>query len=244
MNTKIISWNVNGIRSIIRKELWYPFVNTELPDIICLQEVRASGDQFKLSGEFNNDYPYQYFNNHSTKKGYSGTAIFSKIQPINVTVPEFDVEGRVQVAEFNNYFLVNVYVPNSGTRFEYRTNTWDHLFREYLIGLTKPPIICGDFNVAKDSIDIYNPKIKNKAGVMPEERENFKELLKIFVDSFRQKNPKTIKFSWWSNMFKSRSKNNGWRIDYFLVDKSINFMDADILDHIQGSDHAPVMLLI
>lgn len=241
---KIISWNVNGIRSILRKDLWYPFVKEITPDIICLQEVRADQTQFTFLENFNTEYKYQFYNNHSSKKGYSGTAILSKLDPIKCWVPEFDKEGRVIVAEYENYYLINVYVPNSGSRFDYRVKVWDILFREYLITLKKELIICGDFNIANKPIDIYNPKIKNVAGVTLEERENFKELLKLFVDSFREKNPKTIKFSWWSNMHQSRLKNNGWRIDYFLVSKGLILQEADILDHITGSDHAPIVLVI
>ena len=243
--TKIISWNVNGIRSVIRKDLWYPFVNDNEPDIICLQEVRASKDQFSFNSDFNEKYQYQTFHCHQTKKGYSGTAILSKIEPIKTIFPEFDTEGRVIVAEFDDYYLVNVYVPNGGSRFEYRVNEWDNVFRDYLKTLTqKKVIVCGDFNVAHKTIDIHNPKIKNIAGVTAEERSNFNKLLEIFVDSFRKKNPETIKFSWWSNMHQSRSKNHGWRIDYFLVSKDLVFLETDILDQIMGSDHCPILLIV
>jgi len=244
--TKIISWNVNGIRSVLRKDLWYPFVTEHDPDIICLQEVRAAKNQFKFNEEFNAKYPYSYFHTHQTKKGYSGTAILSKTEPMKTFSPSFDTEGRVIVAEYSEYFLVNVYVPNAGSRFDYRVKEWDQMFRNFLLNDldTKKIIICGDFNIAKDPIDIYNPKIKNVAGVTKEERENFGILLKSFVDSFRKKNPETIKFSWWSNMYSSRSKNNGWRIDYFLTSPDLEFQESDVLDSVMGSDHAPVMLII
>jgi exodeoxyribonuclease-3 len=242
--TKIISWNVNGIRSLLRKDLWYPFVNRCCPDIICLQEVRADQTQFDFSDEFNTKYRYQTFNKHFVKKGYSGTAILSKIEPIKTWTPEFDKEGRIIVAEYNDYMLVCVYVPNAGSRFEYRVNEWDILFRNFVSTFEKPVIICGDFNVAVEKIDIYNPKIKNVAGVTIMEKYNFGKLLETFVDSYRKKNPETIKFSWWSNMYKSRSKNHGWRIDYFLVSNSLTFHEADILDSVMGSDHAPVLLVI
>lgn len=241
---KIISWNVNGIRSIMRKDLWYPFVESETPDIICLQEVRASKDQINFNETFNKEYPFQFHNVHKTKKGYSGTSILSKTEPIKTWSPEFDTEGRVLVAEYADFVLICVYVPNSGSRFDYRVKEWDVLFLSFLQSFSKKLIIGGDFNIAKDSIDIYNPKIKNVAGVTPEERENFSKLLEIFVDSFRKKNPQTVKFSWWSNMHQARSKNNGWRIDYFLVSSEIDFKNADILTHIMGSDHAPVVLVL
>ena len=244
--TKIISWNVNGLRSILRKDLWYPFVNDHIPDIICLQEVRASKDQFSFHNQFDKEYPYQHFHTHETKKGYSGTAILSKIKPIKTWSPDFDNEGRVIASEYSEYFLVNVYVPNAGSRFNYRIHEWDQLFRNFLLNdlNNKKIIVCGDFNVVHKNIDIYNPKIKNTAGVTKEERENFGILLDLFVDSFRIKNPQMIKYSWWSNMHNSRSKNNGWRIDYFLVSPDLEFQDADILDSVMGSDHAPVMLNI
>jgi exodeoxyribonuclease-3 len=244
--TKIISWNVNGIRSLLRKDLWYPFVTEHDPDIICLQEVRAANNQFGFSKEFIEKYSYSHFHTHETKKGYSGTGIISKIAPIKIFSPFFDTEGRVLVAEYPDYFLINVYVPNAGSRFEYRVKEWDQLFRNFLLNdlNNKKIIVCGDFNIAKDPIDIYNPKIKNVAGVTPQEKENFGILLESFVDSFRKKNPKTIKFSWWSNMYSARSKNNGWRIDYFLVSPELEFQDADILDSVMGSDHAPIMLII
>ena len=164
---KIISWNLNGIRSVIKKELFFSFINKELPDIICLQEVRATYRQFSFSDEFNEKYQYQIFNDHQTKKGYSGTAIFSKIEPMNIIRPDFDTEGRVIIAEFQDYFLVCVYVPNGGSRFDYRIKEWDIIFREYLKTLvSKKIIICGDFNVAHNSVDIHNPKIKNVDGVI------------------------------------------------------------------------------
>lgn len=243
---KIISWNVNGIRSILKKDLFYPLVKDENPDIICLQEVRATGPQYQLNTQFRSEYPYRYTNESTTKKGYSGTAVFSKIKPIDEIEVSFnDQEGRVIALEFEEFFLVTVYVPNSGSQFDYRINTFDHDFRNFLeiLDSNKSVIVCGDFNIAHQSIDIYNPKIKNVAGVTPEEKENFGKLLTFLNDSFRIKNPSTKKFSWWSNFYKARSKNNGWRIDYFLVSKNINEARyrSDILSEHQGSDHAPCL---
>uniref|UniRef100_A0A6C0I7Y0 Endonuclease/exonuclease/phosphatase domain-containing protein n=1 Tax=viral metagenome TaxID=1070528 RepID=A0A6C0I7Y0_9ZZZZ len=240
---KIISWNVNGIRSVLRKELWYPFVNEHRPDIICLQEVRATPEQFTFSGDFQNEYPYRYYNNPQLKKGYSGTAILSKIEPMSIDRPNIDNEGRVITAEFEDYYLVCVYVPNAGSRFNYRVNEWDHSFREYLFGLDKKLIICGDFNVACQDIDIYNPNIRDTAGVTLEERFNFNQLLERFVDSFRLRNPELVKYTWWSNLGNCRSTNRGWRIDYFLVSKNVDFTEADILENVQGSDHCPIILI-
>lgn len=236
---------MNGIRSVLKKDLLYPFINKECPDIICLQETRANPSQVKLSDSFEKDYPFRFWNNHFQKKGYSGTAIFSKIKPIEVTYPDFDNQGRIICAEFENYFLITVYVPNSGSQFDYRVNNWDSAFLEYLKTFTKELIICGDFNVISDKkLDIYNPKIKDSAGTSKEEMKNFGLFLEHFVDSFRIKNPQQVKFSWWSNMYKAREKNNGWRIDYFLISKNLKFEESDILDQVMGSDHAPIQLII
>ena len=251
---KIISWNVNGIRSITKKNVFYSFIENTKPDIICLQEVRATPDQIILQDSFIKEYPFQIWNNPHIKKGYSGTAIFSKIKPKKIFkgigIEEHDQEGRVLTLEFNEYFLVNVYVPNSKTdlsRLSYRINEWDVSFRDYVMNLEliKPTIVTGDFNsIHNDQIDIHNPKIKNAAGATLEEKQSFNKFLEYFIDSFRYFNPTVKKFSWWSNMGKSREKNNGWRIDYFLVSKQLidSIMNADILDTITGSDHAPCFL--
>ena len=243
---KIVSWNLNGIRSILKKELWYPFIKQENPDIICLQETRALKTQVTFSTEFENEYPFRYWNNPIFKKGYSGTAIFSKTEPLNVSYSPFDDQGRIICAEFNDYCLITVYVPNSGSQFDYRISDWDRMFYKYLLTFTKKIIICGDFNViASKKLDIYNPKLGNDScGATDEEMENFKLFLKLFVDTFRSKHPQEIKFSWWSNMYHARKKNNGWRIDYFLVSNNLNFEDSNILTEIKGSDHAPIYLII
>ena len=246
---KILSWNINGIRSILKKELFYPAFETEQPDIICLQEVRASNDQFTLSDSFKNEYPWMHFNECKSKKGYSGTAIISKIKPIKFIEGTFDLDqGRVTVAEFEKFTLVCVYVPNSGSRFDYRVGEWDALFNDFIVELQidKPVIVCGDFNVVSNKeIDLYNSKSKG-AGATKEEIANFKIVLETYVDSFRYLNPNKVKYSWWSNMHSSRDKNNGWRIDYFLVSKQLldNITDADILCDVHGSDHCPVSLII
>ena len=229
--TKIISWNVNGIRSVLRKDAFYPMVSEYSPDIICLQEVRAI-----------------------EKKGYSGTGIFSKIKPIRVNngLGNFDIEGRVITAEYEDYFIVNVYVPNSKldlSRLSYRIDEWDLTLRNYLLALQieKPVIICGDFNIAYDNkLDLYNPKIKDTAGATENERNSFGKFLETFIDSFRVMNPEKIKFSWWSNLNNSRLNNHGWRIDYFLISPELinSIIEADILDKIMGSDHAPCLLVI
>ena len=253
---KIISWNVNGLRSIVKKELFYSFVESHDPDVICIQESRCLPEQVKLDSVFLEKYPFQIWNNPHIKKGYSGTVIFSKILPNKsfkgIGIHEHDQEGRVITVEFDNFFLVNVYVPNSKSdlsRLNYRINEWDSSFREYLINLDKqkPVIITGDFNsIINKEIDIHNPKIKNVAGATEEEKKSIEKYLDHFIDSFRYTNPGIKKFSWWSNFGNSRQKNNGWRIDYFFVSKCLekNILVSDILDSVMGSDHAPCLLIL
>jgi exodeoxyribonuclease-3 len=240
---KIVSWNLNGIRAVLKKEMWYSFVDKDSPDIICLQETRALPSQVKFTSGFEKKYPHRYWNNPLHKKGYSGTAIFSKIKPINVSYSPFDEQGRIICAEFEHFNLITVYVPNSGTRFEYRTTEWDHKFLEYLKTFNKQLVICGDFNVISNKqLDIYNPNIKDSAGATKEEMDNFKLFLENFVDAYRSKHPQEIKYSWWSNMHQAREKNKGWRIDYFLVSKEFEFEDSSILTEVMGSDHAPCFI--
>jgi exodeoxyribonuclease III len=240
---KIISWNVNGLRAILNKGL-LKFIADEKPDMICLQEIKSIEIQIGLLG-------YNMYWNPAKKPGYAGTATFTKQKPLNVTKMEDD-EGRVLTLEFEHNYLVNVYVPNSGRglpRLPYRRE-WNRKFISYLAVLQekKPIIVCGDLNCAHKEIDIARPKQNQKtAGFTPEEREDFDALLSIgLVDSFRQKHPDKIKYSWWSYMFNARAKNIGWRIDYFLVSERISrkVTDADILDQIKGSDHCPVELVI
>ena len=245
---KIISWNVNGIRAVIRKNFIYSIKEIN-PDIFCLQETKINE---KLHPDELNEY-HSYWN-FAEKKGYSGTAIFSKIKPINVNyglgIEEHDNEGRLITAEYEDFFLVNVYVPNSGRgvdRLMYRQK-WDKDLLNYVLKLekTKPVILCGDLNVAHRDIDLKNPKsnYNKSAGYMQEEIDGMDNYTKYFIDTFRHLYPDEIKYSWWSYMFQARLKNIGWRIDYFLVSKNIKFKDAFILNEYHGSDHCPVGIIL
>ncbi len=247
---KIISWNVNGIRSAITKG-FENFLEIEKPDIICLQEVKAEESQ--VNSEFA-DYPHRYWNS-AEKKGYSGTAIFSKEEPVSIARElgdtKHDGEGRVITLEYKKFYLVNVYVPNSKRgleRLEYRHKSWDVDFLAYLKNLEKkkPVIVCGDFNVAHKEIDLTNPKtnIKN-AGFTPEEREGLDNFITAgFVDTFREFTKDGGHYTWWSNFANSRARNIGWRIDYFLVSKKImpEIKKSYILPAVMGSDHAPIAI--
>lgn len=249
MELKIISWNVNGIRAIEKKG-FADIVKKLNPDILCLQETKAQDDQVR---EVLFDYDYQFVSNSAIRKGYSGTAILTKVEPINIKpdigMENHDQEGRVLTAEYSDFYLVNVYVPNSGSelvRLDYRKQ-WDKDFRSYLKNLeeTKPVILCGDLNVAHQPIDLSNPKnnYNKTAGYTQVEIDGMDNLLNNgFVDTFRYKYPKKVAYSWWSYRFSARAKNIGWRIDYFLVSKSIleNVTDSFILPDVMGSDHCPV----
>ncbi len=245
---KFISWNVNGLRACMNKG-FDEYLRKESPDIICLQETKMQREQ----GDFVFDGYYEYWNS-AEKKGYSGTAIFSRTLPLHVTYgvgqEEHDREGRVITAEFADFYLVTVYTPNSKReleRLEYRM-VWEDVFREYLLNLDeqKPVIVCGDLNVAAEEIDLKNPKTNRRnAGFTDEEREKFRELKKSgFVDTFRMLHPDEIKYSWWSYMFKAREKNAGWRIDYFLASERIadKIKSAEIHNEVFGSDHCPVSI--
>ena len=248
---KLISWNVNGIRACLNKG-FLDFFNEEKADIFCIQETKMQEGQAELKLE---GY-YQYWNS-AEKKGYSGTAIFTKIKPLNVSygigIEEHDKEGRVITLEFDKFYMVNVYTPNSKReleRLEYRM-VWEDEFRRYLLKLneTKPVIMCGDLNVAHKEIDLKNPKTnRHNAGFTDEERNKMTELLNSgFTDSFRYLYPeKENIYSWWSYMFHAREKNAGWRIDYFIVSKLIEtkIKEAKIYTEILGSDHCPVGLEI
>ena len=252
---KLISWNVNGLRAVITKG-FRDFFDKMNADIFCLQETKMKEDQVddNIRSIFKNYYSYW---NSAEKKGYSGTAIFSKKKPISVTygigISEHDKEGRVITLEFENFYMVNCYTPNSKReleRLDYRM-IWEDEFRKYLLKLneTKPVIICGDLNVAHKEIDLKNPKSNRRnAGFTDEEREKLTILLNSgFTDTFRYLYPnKTECYSWWSYMFKAREKNAGWRIDYFIVSKSIEekIEESYIYSEVLGSDHCPVGLEI
>lgn len=246
---RLISWNVNGLRAIVRKGHLEDIKRLDA-DIFCMQETKLQEGQIELDLE---GY-FQYWN-YAVKKGYSGTAIFTKEEPISVNygidVEEHDQEGRVITLEFKEFYLVNVYTPNSQrklARLEYRME-WEEDFKEYLINLDeiKPVIICGDLNVAHREIDLKNPKNnRQNPGFSDEERERMSILLDSgFIDSFRFFYPeKEDAYTWWSYITKARERNAGWRIDYFLVSKKFEdkIEDAIIHDDVMGSDHCPVEL--
>lgn len=245
---KIISWNVAGFRACLKKGFDDFFKEIDA-DIFCIQESKVLPEQF----EYNPDGYYQYLN-PAEKKGYSGTLVYTRIKPLSVTygmgIEEHDHEGRIITMEFENYYVITVYVPNVKrelTRLEYRMK-WEDDFRSYLKKLekTKPVIVCGDLNVAHEEIDLKNAKANvGNAGFTYEERGKFTELLESgFIDTFRYFNPDKEQYSWWSYMGQARSKNIGWRIDYFVVSKSIidKVSNAMIYDQVQGSDHCPIRL--
>ncbi len=247
---KIISWNVNGIRAVLKKN-FLDFLNSETPDIICLQETKATREQ--VDEEFP-EYPHQYWHS-AEKKGYSGTAILSKIEPISVSygieIEKHDNEGRVITAEYNDFYLINIYVPNSKRgleRLDYRQNEWDMDLLKYMKNLEKkkPVIFCGDMNVAHKEIDLANPATNRRnAGFTDEEREGFENLVQAgFVDTFRMFETGPGHYTWWSYMGRAREKNIGWRIDYFCVSESIKetVRNSYILPEVMGSDHAPIIL--
>ena len=248
---KLISWNVNGIRACLTKGFEDIFKQMDA-DIFCLQETKCQPEQVDLQFE-----GYTSYWNSAEKKGYSGTAIFTKQKPLNVTygigIEEHDKEGRVITLEFENFYMVDIYTPNSKRGLErlgYR-QIWEDEIRKYLLKLNKikPVIMCGDLNVAHEEIDLKNPKTnRNNAGFTDEERQKMTELLNAgFTDSFRYLYPsKENAYSWWSYMGHAREKNVGWRIDYFIVSKSIEkeIKEATIYPEIMGSDHCPVGLEI
>lgn len=251
---KLISWNVNGIRAVAQKNFFSDF-ETMAPDVLCLQETKAQDHQVAETLEALKD-SHHIFSNSAERKGYSGTAIISKTMPIKVSSDigsaQHDQEGRVLCAEYEDFYLVNVYVPNSGSdlkRLSYRQE-WDLAFFNYLKALEahKPVVVCGDFNVAHKAIDLARPKANyNKAaGYMQEEIDGMDRLTKGgFTDTFRHFYPDlTDRYSWWSYRAGARGKNVGWRIDYFLVSTPLlsKVQQADILDQVMGSDHCPVLL--
>ena len=245
---RFVSWNVNGLRAILGKGFDEIFADADA-DIFCIQETKLQEGQAQL------DYPgYSVYWNCAHKKGYSGTAVVSRISPLSVQhgigCPEHDTEGRVITLEFKGFYLVNVYTPNSQSelkRLEYRMD-WEKAFRKYLCSLdaVKPVIVCGDMNVAHKEIDLSNPKSNRRnPGFTDEERNAFSLLLDSgFVDSFRHLHPDEQTYSWWSYRYNARSKNIGWRIDYFLVSERLvpQLASADIHTRIMGSDHCPVSI--
>lgn len=248
---KFVSWNVNGLRACIGKGFLDYFMGTDA-DVFCLQETKLSDGQLSL------ELPgYRLYWNYADKKGYSGTAVFVKEEPVSVTygvgVPELDTEGRMITLEYPNFYLVTCYTPNAQrelARIDHRLN-WDEAFRARLTALdaNKPVIICGDLNVAHKEIDLKNPAAnRGNAGFSDQERESFQKTLDLgFTDSFRYLHPEeTGAYSWWSYMFHAREKNAGWRIDYFLVSNraASQIREANIRSEILGSDHCPVELVL
>ncbi|MFT5359898.1 MAG: exodeoxyribonuclease-3 [Candidatus Paceibacteria bacterium] len=261
---KVISWNVNGIRAVYNKGLFEPFVKRFKPDVICLQETKAQPDQSPV------DLPdYEEYWNSAERKGYSGTAIFSKEKPISISFGfskrinkkynlgdgfgDTTTEGRVVTAEYNDFYLVNVYTPNSKRgleRLEFRHKDWDPAFLEHckFLEKKKPAVMCGDLNVAHTEDDLARPKDNKKnAGFTPEEREGADSIISSgFVDTFRMFTKGNGHYTWWSNFAKSRERNVGWRIDYFFVSEKLKskVKSSRILAEQMGSDHCPIVLEI
>lgn len=245
---KLVSWNVNGLRACVGKGFEDSFKALDA-DVFCLQETKMQEGQLDLQ------FPgYESYWNYADKKGYSGTAIYTRVKPLSVTmdmgIDQHDHEGRVIAAEYEKFYLVCVYVPNSQDelkRLDYRMQ-WEDDFRAYVTALAekKSVVICGDLNVAHEEIDLKNPSSNRRnAGFTDEERGKFNELLSAgFIDSWRMLNPDTVKYSWWSYRFQARQRNAGWRIDYFLVSDSLrdSVTGAEIHNEIFGSDHCPVEL--
>lgn len=243
---KLISWNVNGLRACVGKDFEQQFKDFNA-DFFCLQETKMQAGQLDLS------FPgYESYWNYADKKGYSGTAIFTKHKPLSVTygidIDEHDHEGRVITLEMDDFYLVTVYTPNSQDelrRLEYRMK-WEDDFQSYLHKLDeiKPVIVCGDMNVAHQEIDLKNPKTNRRnAGFTDEERQKMTQLLSNgFIDTFRMLYPEQVTYSWWSYRFRAREKNTGWRIDYFLISERLRdrLVDAKIHTEIMGSDHCPI----
>lgn len=252
---KLVSWNVNGIRAVVKKNFFEDFEKMN-PDILCLQETKAQPDQVR-EALFGMDASYEVYANSAEKKGYSSTAIITRKTPISVVndmgIEEHDKEGRVICAEFEEFYLVTVYTPNSKgdlSRLGYRTQ-WDLDFYNYLKELEskKPVIVCGDLNVAHKDIDLANPKsnYNKSAGYMQEEIDGLDRYIENgFVDTFRHFNPEQTKYSWWSYRAGARARNVGWRIDYFLCSNNLvpQIKSADILNEVMGSDHCPVEITL
>lgn len=256
----IYSWNVAGLRSILKKGLLQSFVEKENPDILCLNETKVDEEivsKENYSNLFGSQY-YGYFNccNVNVKKGYSGTAIFTKFQPISVKFgfdnEEHDNEGRVITMEYYDFYIVATYIPNAGEglkRLEYRVNSWDKDFQNYIIklSLVKHLIWIGDLNVCHKEIDIHNPKSNLKSpGFTKEERISFSSFLEMgFIDTFRERNKETVKYSFWSTISNARTSNKGWRLDYAIVNNQADprIKESDILTEYYGSDHCPIKVV-
>ena len=247
---RLVSWNVNGLRACVGKGFETSFKALDA-DFFCLQETKMQAGQLDIQFD-----GYEAYWNYADKKGYSGTAIFTRHTPLSVTygigIDEHDHEGRVITLETEHFFLVNVYVPNAQDglrRLDYRMK-WEDDFRAYLLTLDarKPVVVCGDLNVAHEEIDLKNPKTNRRnAGFTDEERGKFTEWLSSgFTDTFRRLYPEQVTYSWWSYRFKAREKNAGWRIDYFLVSDRLadRVSAAEIHNEIMGSDHCPVELVL
>lgn len=244
---KFISWNVNGIRAVMKKD-FVEILYALDADVFCIQETKAQPEQIEVDCEL---YPYQYIFS-AKKKGYSGTMIFCKEEPLSIAYginqEEHDQEGRVITIEYEDYYVVTVYTPNAQPklkRIDYRME-WDKAFGEYVTNLNKPAFICGDLNVANEEIDLKNPDANhNNPGFSDQERESFKEnLLSHYIDSYRTIYPEKEEYSWWSYRTKARERNAGWRIDYWLVSKELwdRVEDSKILTDVYGSDHCPIEL--
>lgn len=247
---KFISWNVNGLRACVGKDFEQQFKDLDA-DFFCLQETKMQAGQLDLSFS-----GYESYWNYADKKGYSGTAIYTKHKPLNVTygidIDEHDHEGRVITLEMDDFYLITVYTPNSQDglrRLDYRMK-WEDDFQAYLhrLDAIKPVIVCGDMNVAHQEIDLKNPKTNHKnAGFTDEEREKMTQLLSNgFIDTFRSLYPEQVTYSWWSYRFRAREKNTGWRIDYFLISERLKdrLEDAKIHTEIMGSDHCPIEITL
>ena len=255
---KIYSWNVNGLRAVLRKGALQDFIAHEKPDILCLQETKAKQGQAEV------DLPeYEEIWNSAERPGYAGTAIFTKFKPLSVkyslptelvVADEFGdplTEGRVLTAEFDNFYLVDVYTPNSKNQLErlsLRHKQWDPEFLKYLksLEIDKPVVVCGDFNAAHEEIDIARPATnRHSAGFTDEERQGITNMINAgLIDTFRMFHPEEVRYTWWSHWGQARANNVGWRIDYFFISKSLkkNLKSAEIYENYMGSDHCPVSI--
>jgi len=261
VNYNIIAWNVNSIRALVKKFNLNEFLEKNKVNIFCMGETKLSCPDLVVQKELKEKikgFRYRFYSTCTRKKGYSGTAIWSKKKPLNVMyglgIDDLDNEGRVITLEFKGFYLVHVYTPNSGealARLNYRVKTWDSEFRKFIkkLNIKKQVVVCGDLNCAYQEIDIHSPNTNKKsAGFTDEERQSFGKLLKDInlLDTFRYFNPDKILYSYWNYRTKARSKNKGWRIDYFLVSSKLikKIKKSLILDKVMGSDHAPIMLVL